>query len=143
MTLCYDVSPMSQIPKGLDLERFFRALADRTRLRILHLLGDDEVCVCFLVEILQTNQPNISRHLAYLRQAGIVGARREGKWIHYRITVPSDAYAASVLSYVRAWLAQDKEMQRDRKRLVRVCCAQELPIPLQGAPKPTSVVSAN
>ena len=133
---------MTRRQKDLDLERFFRALADRTRLRILHLLGEDEVCVCFLVEILQSNQPNISRHLAYLRQAGIVGARRQGKWIHYRIIEPSDAYAAGVLGRVRDWLAQDKEMQRDRKRLVHVCCATDLPVQLQGAPKPTSVQSA-
>lgn len=123
------------------MESLFRALADRTRLRVLNLLGDDEVCVCFLVEILQTNQPNISRHLAYLRRAGIVGARREGKWIHYRIVEPPDAYGATVLSDVRAWLAQDKEMQRDRSRLVSACCGPDLPIPLQRAPKPASMAS--
>lgn len=124
------------------MERFFRALADRTRLRILNLLGDDEVCVCFLVEILQTNQPNISRHLVYLRDAGIVSARREGKWMHYRIVDPPHPHAASVLSEVRAWIAQDKGMQQDRKRLVRVCCAPELSIALQRAPKPASLIAA-
>ena len=123
------------------MERFFRALADRTRLRVLNLLGDDEVCVCFLVEIIQTNQPHISRHLAYLRRAGVVGARREGKWMHYRIVDPPDPYAASVMSDVRAWLEQDKEMQRDRKRLVSVCCSPQLPVPLQGAPRPASMLS--
>lgn len=121
------------------MERFFRALADRMRLRVLNLLGDDEVCVCFLVEILQTNQPNISRHLAYLRRAGIVSARREGKWMHYRIAEPSDPDAAEILNGVRAWLARDKEMQRDRKRLVNVCCSPDLPIPLQRAPRPASL----
>src|SRR6185369_8658466 len=121
---------VKQVSK-FDMERFFRALADRTRLRILNLLGEDEVCVCFLVEILQTNQPNISRHLLYLRDAGIVSARREAKWMHYRIVEPPHPYAATVLSDVRAWLAQEKEMQRDRQRLVRVCCATELPVALQ------------
>ncbi len=123
------------------MERFFRALADRTRRRILNLLGDDEVCVCFLVEILQTNQPNISRHLVYLRDAGIVSARREGKWMHYRIVDPPDSRAANVLSDVLHWISQEKEMQRDRKRLVKVCCAAELPIALQRAPKPASIVT--
>ena len=123
------------------MERFFRALADRTRRRILNLLGDDEVCVCFLVEILQTNQPNISRHLVYLRDAGIVSARREGKWMHYRIVDPPDSRAANVLSDVLHWISQEKEMQRDRKRLVKVCCAAELPVALQRAPKPASVVT--
>jgi len=76
--------------KTLDKDLFFRALADRTRLRLLHLMGKDEVCVCFFVEILKTNQPKISRHLAYLRRAGIVGARRQGPWMHYRIVEPPD-----------------------------------------------------
>lgn len=133
---------MSKAEKTFSMERFFRALADRTRLRVLNLLGDDEVCVCFLSEILQTNQPSISRHLAYLKRAGIVGARREGKWMHYRIVEPPDVYAATFLSDVRAWLAQDKAMQRDRKRLVNVCCSSELPVPLQGAPLPASIISA-
>ncbi|HWC76710.1 MAG TPA: metalloregulator ArsR/SmtB family transcription factor, partial [Blastocatellia bacterium] len=70
---------------GFDIEAFFRALADRTRLRLVNLMGDDEVCVCYFVEVIGTNQPKISRHLAYLRRAGIVDARRDGKWIHYRL----------------------------------------------------------
>jgi ArsR family transcriptional regulator len=132
---------MGKSAKKFDMERFFRALADRTRLRILNLLGEDEVCVCFLVEILQTNQPNISRHLQYLRDAGIVSARRDAKWMHYRIVNPPHPYAATVLSDVGAWLAQDKDMQRDRNRLVRVCCAPELPVALQRAPKPARVAA--
>ncbi|HMB28511.1 MAG TPA: metalloregulator ArsR/SmtB family transcription factor [Blastocatellia bacterium] len=59
---------------------FFVALSDRTGLRILNLIGDDELCVCFFVEVLEENQPKISRHLAHLRRAGIVAPRREGKW---------------------------------------------------------------
>ncbi|HVF50049.1 MAG TPA: metalloregulator ArsR/SmtB family transcription factor, partial [Pyrinomonadaceae bacterium] len=71
--------------KANEMELLFKALADRTRLRLLNLLGGDEVCVCYFVEVLRTNQPKISRHLAYLRRAGVVTARREGKWMHYRI----------------------------------------------------------
>src|SRR5881275_140772 len=106
-----------------DKELFFRALADRTRLRLLNLMRNDEVCVCFFVEILQTNQPKISRHLAYLRKAEIVGARREGKWMHYRIVEPPNEHAARIFKEVRAALAEDPEMQRDRARLASVCCA--------------------
>jgi len=116
-----------------DPERFFRALADRTRLRLLNLLGREEVCVCFLVEILRTNQPNVSRHLAYLRQAGIVVARREGKWMHYRIEPPDDPGAARILDDVLSLLANDADMQRDRRRLEKVCCGPEVPIALQRA----------
>jgi ArsR family transcriptional regulator len=122
-----------------DKELFFRALADRTRLRLLSLMGAGEICVCFLVEILKTNQPKISRHLAYLRRAGIVDARREGQWMHYRVVEPDDADAARVLKEVMSWLGKDKEMQRDRERLERVCCAPQLPVGIQGAPRPTSL----
>src|SRR5215204_4596119 len=124
-----------------DKELFFRALADRTRLRLLSLMGADEICVCFFVEILKTNQPKISRHLAYLRRAGIVGARREGQWIHYGVVEPADADAARILKDVLSWLANDLEMQRDRERLIKVCCAPQLPISIQGAPRPLSLVS--
>jgi len=127
---------MSKDTKSFDKELFFRALADRTRLRLLNLMRADEVCVCFFVEILKTNQPKISRHLAYMRRAGIVGARREGPWMHYRIVEPSDADAARVLKDVLSWLANDREMQRDRDRLVKVCCAPQLPVRIQSAPRP-------
>jgi ArsR family transcriptional regulator, arsenate/arsenite/antimonite-responsive transcriptional repressor len=75
--------------KQFDLPRFFQALGDTTRLRLLNLMGEQqEVCVCYFVEILGAPQPKISRHLAYLRNAGIVSSRREGKWVHYRIVMP-------------------------------------------------------
>jgi ArsR family transcriptional regulator len=125
--------------KSFDLELLFRALADRTRLRLLNLMGDDEVCVCFFVEVLSTNQPKISRHLAYLRRAGVVEARREGKWMHYRIVEPPDTHAASIFREVRAWLAQDAGMQRDRTRLRNVCCAPQPPVQLRSAPRPASL----
>lgn len=130
---------MSRTAKSFDKETFFSALADRTRLRLLNLMRNDEVCVCFFVEILKTNQPKISRHLAYMRRAGIVGARRDGSWMHYRIVEPEDADAARVLTDVLAWLANDHEMQRDRARLVKICCAPTLPVTIQGAPRPASL----
>lgn len=133
---------MTNRQKIVDVEVFFRALADRTRLRLINLMGDDEVCVCFFVEILGLSQPVISRHLAYLRRANLVRARREGKWMHYRIAQPPNPSAAVVLEKVREWLAEDPEMQSDRKRLVQVCCAPSLPIHLQGAPRPSLPVLA-
>ena len=127
---------MARKEKPFDRELFFRALADPTRLRIINLIADQEVCVCFFVEILKTNQPKISRHLAYLRRAGIVAARREGIWMHYRISTPQDEIAARVLVNVRDWLANDPAMQQDQRRLDKICCAVELPVQLQGSPKP-------
>src|SRR5919107_1628418 len=114
--------------KGFDMELLFRALADRTRLRLLNLMGADEICVCFLVEGLKMNQPKISRHLAYLRRAGVVSARREGKWMHYRVTEPPDEHAARIFREVREWQSQDLEMQRDRARLIKLCCAPQVPV---------------
>src|SRR5262249_3655852 len=132
---------MTQKARTFDKEKFFKALVDRTRLRLLNLMRGDEVCVCFFVEILKTNQPKISRHLAYMRRAGIVGARRDGSWMHYRIIEPSDGDAARVLKATLEWLANDREMQRDRERLVRVCCAPQLPVNIQGAPRPATFIS--
>jgi ArsR family transcriptional regulator, arsenate/arsenite/antimonite-responsive transcriptional repressor len=133
---------MTKSTKAFAKDLFFRALADRTRLRLLNLMGKDEVCVCFFVEVLKTNQPKISRHLAYLRKAGIVGARRQGPWNHYRIVEPPDQDAARVLADTLTWLANDREMRRDRERLVKVCCASQLPVSIQGAPRPASLVGA-
>jgi ArsR family transcriptional regulator len=134
---------MSTSPKSFDMELFFRALADRTRLRLLSLMGGDEICVCFFVETLKISQPKISRHLAYLRRAGMVAARREGKWMHYRIVEPPDLHAAAVLKQVRDWLSSDPEMQNDRQRLVSVCCAPQPPVQLIGAPLPPGLAATN
>jgi ArsR family transcriptional regulator len=122
-----------------DMEMLFRALADGTRLRLLNLMSGGEVCVCFFVEILGEGQPKISRHLAYLRRAGIVKARRDGKWMHYRIVPPSDRNAAEVLHGVMRWLGEEPAMRRDRTRLNDVCCAPDLPPELAGAPRPELV----
>lgn len=132
---------MSRVVRRFNLEKFFVALSDRNRLRILNLMGDDEVCVCFFVEILKMPQPKVSRHLAYLRRAGIVAARREGKWMHYRMVQPVNEHAAHILQDVRNYLAVDREMQQDRARLAKVCCAPALPVPLQGAPLPASLLT--
>ena len=125
--------------KPYELDLLFRALADRTRLRLINLMGEDEVCVCFLVEALKLTQPKISRHLAYLRRAGLVAARREGKWMHYRLAAPPDARAAAIFTSVRSSIAEDKEMRLDRGRLVGFCCSPRAPAPLKRAPKPASV----
>ena len=124
------------------MERFFQALADRTRLRLLHLTGEQEICVCYLVEILGGPQPKISRHLAYLRGAGIVAARREGKWMHYRIVMPPHIGATQILRQTLDWLKEDKAMQADRARLTRACCSPRKSAALEGAPLPVTVADS-
>jgi ArsR family transcriptional regulator len=130
---------MAAKPLPFDMELFFQALGDKTRLRLLNLMGDREICVCYFVEILEQGQPKISRHLAYLRRAGIVAARREGKWMHYRIVTPPSTGAAKVLRRTLKWLQEDRAMQADLARLTKACCLPEKFVALQGAPLPIAV----
>jgi ArsR family transcriptional regulator len=127
---------MARATKSFDLPRLFAALADRTRLRLLNLMNGREVCVCYFVEILDQSQPKVSRHLAYLRRAGIVTARREGKWMHYSIERPTDRDAAAILDATLASLASDRQMQIDLAQLGKACCRPEQFLTLQGAPIP-------
>ena len=121
-----------------NLAQFFQALGDITRLRLLNLMGEQEVCVCYFVEILGVPQPKISRHLAYLRNAGIVAARREGKWMHYRIVMPPHVGASQVLRQTLDSLKEEKAMQADSARLTKVCCSPAR-YALDGAPLPAAV----
>ena len=122
-----------------NIELFFAALADRTRLRLIHLIDEDEICVCYFAEVIGTNQPKISRHLAYLKRAGLVSARRDGKWMHYQITNPKNKRAAEIFARIREMLKEDKEMQTDRKNLLNMCRAAaspQQPANIQRAPRP-------
>lgn len=127
---------MERSPKSYDLALFFAALSDKTRLRLLNLMNGREVCVCYFVEILGQGQPKISRHLAYLRKAGVVEARREGKWMHYRIVPPKHEGALKLLSETLSVLRREKTMQADLARLDKACCAPQRPPALEGAPFP-------
>lgn len=122
--------------KKLGLEDLFRALADRTRLRLINLMAQGEICVCYFVEVVDAPQPKISRHLAYLRRAGIVSARREGKWMHYGLVMPDNANTAAILKATLDALSEDKELQQDRRRFTRACCGPSSLVQLLGAPAP-------
>ena len=137
-TLWY-IRCMSKQRPSIALDSLFRALADQTRLRLLNLIGNREICVCYFVEILGMSQPKISRHLAYLRRAGIVTSRRDGKWIHYRLSIPRDEAAAGVLREALKHLAVKPEMQRDVAKLGSACCRPERFELLQGAPQPQAI----
>lgn len=97
----------------------FSALADPTRLRIVGLLAGGEVCVCHLYEALRIPQPKASRHLAYLRRAGLVDARREGLWVHYRLAEPEDSSVRTVLNAVLHTLGHVSTAHADQARLRR------------------------
>jgi len=134
------IAPMKKRSEPIRLELLFRALADRTRLRLLNLMGDEEVCVCYFVEVLKTLQSKISRHLAYLRKAGIVGARRDGKWMHYRILEPSDRESADLLRHIRASVSNYEVLRKERSKLLQFCCGK-VPEHLQDAPKPALITA--
>ncbi len=124
------------VKANMKLEELFQALADRTRLRLLNLMADGEVCVCFFIEVLDEPQSKISRHLAYLRSAGLVAARREAKWANYAITPPEERATRAVFDAVMATLKEEREMQRDRAALARACCSPRAPELLKRAPRP-------
>ncbi len=125
--------------KPLALDLLFRALADPTRLRLLNLIADREICVCFFVEILRISQPKISRHLAYLRRAGIVAARRQGRWMHYRLLTPQDPAASSILKETLTHLRERPDMRRELAKLDSACCKpSEFELP-EKAPQPSIV----
>jgi ArsR family transcriptional regulator len=118
--------------ESFDVELFFAALADKTRLRLINLMRDGEVCVCFFAETLRTNNPKISRHLSYLKRASLVTRRRDGKWMNYSLTRPKDKRAADLFDATMAMLQDDPEMANDRKRLSDRCCASNLPVTIRG-----------
>ena len=118
----------------IAMETLFKALADRTRLRILGLLLAGEVCVCDLQDSLRSPQSKVSRHLAYLRRAGLVDTRREGLWVHYRLATLADPVQAAIVDAVSHALTHTEIVQRDGVRLKQRtgCC---VPTPA-GAPRP-------
>ena len=130
---------MARTAKPVPLASIFAALADSTRLRLLNLMAGREVCVCYFVEILRQGQPKISRHLAYLRKAGLVTARREGKWMHYRISPLDSEAAAAILNTALASLRGDCQMQADLAKLDRACCVPQRLVLPEGAPVPALV----
>ncbi|MCW8964437.1 MAG: metalloregulator ArsR/SmtB family transcription factor [Gammaproteobacteria bacterium] len=116
---------------NIDHENFFKMLADRTRMRALMLMqSEDELCVCELTHALKLSQPKISRHLAQLREAGLVRARREGLWMYYRINPALPAWALAVLKNALTGSELDKAFRQDHTRLQGMqgrpgtsCCA--------------------
>ena len=112
------------------LESVFKALADKTRLRILALLGSGEVCVCHLHDSMGIPQPTASRHLAYLRRAGLVDARRDGVWMHYQMSRSLDPVVAGVVNAAVHALTHVPLTARDRRQYVK--CFGELCEPTTG-----------
>jgi ArsR family transcriptional regulator len=100
----------------------FKTLSDPTRLRLLNLIACGETCVCELTDTLRVVQPKVSRHLTRLKSAGLVEARRTGKWMHYRWTSHGDPLVRHVLAGLRTWMAKDDALKAERRKRAKVCC---------------------
>lgn len=114
---CCIAKPLPKV-KDLDaLTTVYAALADPTRLRILSLLGDGEICVCHIHASLDVPQPTASRHLAYLRKSGLVEARREGIWMHYRLAAQDNPVVTAVVKAALHALTHAEISAKDERRL--------------------------
>ena len=102
----------------VEFEKLFLALSDKTRLRLLALMADGEVPVGFLADSLGESQPKISRHLAYLRNSGLVSTRREGKWVYYAIEKPGNASVTTVLNATLRSILPDGEVRNSQSHIV-------------------------
>jgi ArsR family transcriptional regulator len=102
-----------------QVDLMFRAFSDRTRLRLLNLLRGGETCVCDLVEVLEVPQPKVSRHLAYLRRAGLVVARKDGFWMHYQLAPATTAFHQSLLNCLACCFTTVPELAADLEKLGR------------------------
>jgi ArsR family transcriptional regulator len=108
----------------IRVDVMFRAFSDRTRLRILHLLKGGELCVCDLVDVLAVPQPKASRHLAYLRKAGLVVTRKDGLWTYYQLAPARNPFHQKLLDCLVCCFQDVPELAKDAKRLAGrgACC---------------------
>jgi len=113
----FDSMTMRKNRSSADL--IFRAIADRTRLRILHLLLGGEMCVCDLVDILKVPQPTASRHLAHLRRAGLVAAQKRRLWMYYSLVPAKTAFHKRLMGCLAACREETPELRRDKARLAK------------------------
>ena len=111
------ISRYNERMKLKDSQKVFSALADKTRLRILNLLREGELCVCDLIGILKEPQSKISRHLAYLRRSGLVTGRKEGLWMHYRLSKPTAKLYGMLLKSICSCRSEYEEFEKDLKVL--------------------------
>jgi ArsR family transcriptional regulator, arsenate/arsenite/antimonite-responsive transcriptional repressor len=100
----------------VSLEAAFKAFADPIRLRILGLLTGGEICVCNIHECLGIPQPTASRHLAYLRKKGLVHARKDGLWVHYKLAPLDEPVMRVLMAAVTHAIGHCDSVIKDRER---------------------------
>ncbi len=115
-----------------ELEQTFKALADVTRLRILNLLLHGELCVCDIHFVLDSPQPNVSRHLTYLKNSGLVRDRREGPRVYYALTEPAKGLRHHLFAFLGRAFEERELLKKDLHKLAKAvergtCNASEWP----------------
>lgn len=100
-----------------DLEQLFKGLADQTRLRILNLLIHGELCVCDIQYVLESSQPNVSRHLTYLKNSGLVLDRREGARMYYRLAQTTEGVHKLLFQFLREAFKSSNVLAEDSRKL--------------------------
>jgi ArsR family transcriptional regulator len=114
-------------PATRQVNLMFRAFSDPTRLRILHLIHEHELCVGDVVSVLRLPQPTVSRHLAYLRRARLVRGRKDGLWVYYSLATPESSFQERLIECLGTCFSEVPEIARDAKRAGKVrqsggCC---------------------
>jgi ArsR family transcriptional regulator, arsenate/arsenite/antimonite-responsive transcriptional repressor len=115
-----DTGSIPRKPAAAD--ELFGAFSDRTRLRILNILTTGETCVCDLMRVLGVPQAKVSRHLARLRKAGLVTARKDGLWHHYSLAAPRSPFHAKLIECLGCCMGEVPELKRDLAKLNRTRC---------------------
>lgn len=105
------------ISRVRELEQLVKGLADGTRLRILNLLLQGELCVCDIQYVLESSQPNVSRHLTYLKNSGLVIDRREGQRMYYKLVQPAEPSRRQLFVFLRAAFAESEDFSHDSHKL--------------------------
>jgi len=127
----YDISDIPDTASPMHPVNFYKALADNTRLKCLLLIQqEEELCVCELIEALQESQPKISRHLANLRNVGLLQDRRQGQWVFYQLNPGLPEWCREVLTQTRsangeflgAAASQLINMGERPERIKQACC---------------------
>ncbi len=110
----YRYTDMSEMSR--KMEKIFKALADRNRLRILKMLERRPLCVCEVTSVLEMAQPNASRHLGILREAGLIEDDKSGRWVNYSLSDQGDEMVSAILAYLKGWGNEDPLFKADRQK---------------------------
>lgn len=102
----------------LNVEKIFKALGDRSRLRIINMLSEKAMCVCEITDVLGLSQSTVSGHLRVLKEAGLVDDEKDGLWVEYRLCTDK-SFNSDILHLILDILKSDKKIEEDRKKALQ------------------------